>query len=207
LPAANRGRSCLRNRPARAGDHRLATSHHIRVADRQPSRGGRHHHPGLPVDPDPGTSSGGSSSWLPWWACSCSWGSSPRWASPTTPKQTTPTTAAVVAAPTSEVTFPPTTTMPPTTVPRRTARPTTTRPPTTAAPATHPPATKPPTTKPPAKNCDPAYPDACLHDGIGDYDCAGGSGNGPNYVRDPIRVRPPDPFGLDRDGDGVGCET
>jgi hypothetical protein len=37
-------------------------------------------------------------------------------------------------------------------------------------------------------------------------DCAGGSGNGPNYVRGPIRVRPPDPFGLDRDGDGVGCE-
>jgi hypothetical protein len=127
-------------------------------------------------------------------------------ASPTTPKQTTPTTAAVVAAPTSEVTFPPTTTMPPTTVPRTTARPTTTHPPTTAAPATHPPATKPPTTKPPAKNCDPAYPDACLHDGIGDYDCAGGSGNGPNYVEGPIRVLPPDPFGLDSDHDGIGCE-
>jgi hypothetical protein len=64
-----------------------------------------------------------------------------------------------------------------------------------------------PTTAAPVRNCDPAYPDACLHDGIGDYDCAGGSGNGPNYVRGPIRVRPPDPFGLDRDGDGVGCET
>ncbi len=127
-------------------------------------------------------------------------------ASPTTPKKTTPTTAAVVAAPTSEVTFPPTTTLPPTTVPPTTARPITTHPPTTAAPATHPPTTKPPTTKPPAKNCDPAYPDACLHDGIGDYDCAGGSGNGPNYVEGPIRVLPPDPFDLDRDGDGVGCE-
>jgi hypothetical protein len=57
-----------------------------------------------------------------------------------------------------------------------------------------------------ARNCDPAYPDVCLHDGIGDYDCAGGSGNGPNYVSGPIRVLPPDPFDLDRDGDGIGCE-
>ncbi len=59
----------------------------------------------------------------------------------------------------------------------------------------------------PASDCDPAYPDVCLHDGIGDYDCAGGSGNGPNYVHGPIRVRPPDPFDLDRDGDGIGCQS
>ena len=64
-----------------------------------------------------------------------------------------------------------------------------------------------PTTAAPARNCDPAYPDVCLHDGIGDYDCAGGSGNGPNYVSGPIRVRSPDPFRLDADGDGVGCES
>jgi hypothetical protein len=62
------------------------------------------------------------------------------------------------------------------------------------------------TTAAPVANCDPAYPSVCLHDGIGDYDCAGGSGNGPNYVRGPITVRSPDPFGLDRDGDGIGCE-
>jgi PASTA domain len=68
-----------------------------------------------------------------------------------------------------------------------------------------PPPTTPPSTAP-ARNCDPAYPDACLHDGIGDYDCKGGSGNGPNYVEGPITVLPPDPFDLDRDGDGVGCE-
>lgn len=68
-----------------------------------------------------------------------------------------------------------------------------------------PPPPPPPVTAPP-KNCDPSYPDVCLHDGIGDYDCAGGSGNGPNYVDGPIRVLPPDPFGLDRDGDGSGCE-
>jgi PASTA domain len=64
----------------------------------------------------------------------------------------------------------------------------------------------PPTTSAP-KNCDPAYPDVCLHDGIGDYDCAGGSGNGPNYVDGPIRVLSPDPFDLDRDGDGTGCDS
>ena len=72
-------------------------------------------------------------------------------------------------------------------------------PPTTAPP--------PPTTSAP-RNCDPAYPDVCLHQGIGDYDCAGGSGNGPNYVEGPLRVLPPDPFDLDGyDNDGIGCES
>lgn len=69
-------------------------------------------------------------------------------------------------------------------------------------PTTSPPS--PPTTAP--RNCDPSYPDVCLHQGIGDYDCAGGSGNGPNYVEGPITVRPPDPFDLDGNGDGIGCE-
>jgi hypothetical protein len=79
--------------------------------------------------------------------------------------------------------------------------------------AKRPPAPRTTTAPPPAPpveaagNCDPAYPDACLHDGIGDYDCAAGSGNGPNYVHGPIRVLRPDPFGLDRDGDGTGCES
>ncbi|WP_322770704.1 hypothetical protein [Frankia sp. Cr1] len=59
----------------------------------------------------------------------------------------------------------------------------------------------------PAGNCDPAYPDVCLHDGIGDYDCAGGTGDGPNYVRGPLRVRSPDPFKLDGNHDGTGCEN
>jgi len=57
------------------------------------------------------------------------------------------------------------------------------------------------------RNCDPSYPDTCLHVGAGDYDCSGGSGNGPNYVDGPIQVKAPDPFDLDRDGDGVGCES
>jgi hypothetical protein len=51
------------------------------------------------------------------------------------------------------------------------------RPPTTRKP--------PQTTQAPARNCDPAYPDVCLHDGIGDYDCAGVSGNGPRLRRWP----------------------
>ena len=29
----------------------------------------------------------------------------------------------------------------------------------------------------------------------------------PQYVDGPIRVRPPDPFDLDREGDGWGCES
>ena len=108
------------------------------------------------------------------------------------------------------------TTEPPTTAAPTTAAPTTTRPKPKPAATTRrptqttrhaPPTTRkvPPTTRRPS-NCDPAYSGACLHDGIGDYDCAGGSGNGPNYVTGPIRVRPPDPLDLDRDGDGIGCE-
>jgi uncharacterized protein YraI len=58
--------------------------------------------------------------------------------------------------------------------------------------------------------CEPSYTNVCLPIGAADYDCAGGSGNGPNYVRGPVLVRydvpNPDPYGLDRDGDGVGCE-
>lgn len=39
-----------------------------------------------------------------------------------------------------------------------------------------------------------------------DVDCAGGSGNGPAYVKGPIRVIGNDIYGLDRDGDGIACE-
>ena len=55
-------------------------------------------------------------------------------------------------------------------------------------------------------NCHPSYAGVCLQMGIGDYDCAGGSGNGPNYVRGPFGVVGYDEFGLDRDRDGIGCE-
>jgi micrococcal nuclease len=58
---------------------------------------------------------------------------------------------------------------------------------------------------PPASNCHPSYEGACLKIGAGDYDCAGGSGNGPNYTGK-VRVVGWDEFKLDRDGDGWGCE-
>jgi micrococcal nuclease len=78
----------------------------------------------------------------------------------------------------------------------------------TAAPTKPPPPPPPPPPSPTKRNanCHPSYPTVCLKINAGDYDCAGGSGNGPNYVRGPIKVLPPDPFGLDRDGDGIGCE-
>jgi hypothetical protein len=79
----------------------------------------------------------------------------------------------------------------------------------TAQPQATPPSQQeppPPQQPTPASNCDPSYPDVCIPIGSADYDCAGGSGNGPNYIQGPIRVLPPDPHGLDRDGDGWGCE-
>jgi hypothetical protein len=39
-----------------------------------------------------------------------------------------------------------------------------------------------------------------------DVDCEGKGGNGPAYVRGPVRVVGSDIYGLDRDGDGIGCE-
>jgi endonuclease YncB( thermonuclease family) len=53
--------------------------------------------------------------------------------------------------------------------------------------------------------CHPSYAGACLDPSAPDYDCAGGSGNGPLYTG-PVRVVGPDDFGLDSDGDGLGCE-
>jgi len=75
------------------------------------------------------------------------------------------------------------------------------------APPPPPSTAPPPPTTSPSRDCDPSYPDVCLDPEAVDYDCAGGSGNGPEYVEGPIRVRAPDPFDLDRDGDGWGCEV
>jgi hypothetical protein len=56
------------------------------------------------------------------------------------------------------------------------------------------------------QRCDPAYKGACLKPNVSDYDCAGGSGNGPYYVQGPIRVVGRDHYKLDADHDGIGCE-
>ncbi len=39
-----------------------------------------------------------------------------------------------------------------------------------------------------------------------DVDCAGGSGNGPSYVKGPVQVIGDDVYGLDANDDGIGCE-
>ncbi|AUH63237.1 excalibur calcium-binding domain-containing protein [Paracoccus zhejiangensis] len=56
-----------------------------------------------------------------------------------------------------------------------------------------------------AQDCHPSYDLVCVPVSS-DVDCAGGSGNGPDYVRGPVRVIGPDEYGLDRDGDGIACE-
>lgn len=61
-----------------------------------------------------------------------------------------------------------------------------------------------PVTPKPTSSCHPSY-SGCLKMNAGDYDCAGGSGNGPNYTGT-VQVYGSDPFDLDRDNDGWGCE-
>jgi hypothetical protein len=107
----------------------------------------------------------------------------------------------------------PSTTEEPTTTERET---TTTAPPTTTTTAPPPPPTTttvpppPPTTAPPPPP--PPPPDGChlSYDPCvpiaSDVDCLGGSGNGPVYTGT-VRVIGFDEYGLDDDGDGVGCEA
>jgi hypothetical protein len=86
--------------------------------------------------------------------------------------------------------------------PTTTALPTTT----TAPPPPPPPAAPPPAASAgPGDGCHPSY-DPCVPV-ASDVDCAGGSGNGPAYVQRPVRVTGPDEYGLDADGNGVGCES
>ena len=56
-----------------------------------------------------------------------------------------------------------------------------------------------------SSGCDPNYSGACVPI-ASDVDCSGGSGNGPEYVRGPVTVIGDDIYGLDNDGDGIGCE-
>jgi hypothetical protein len=56
------------------------------------------------------------------------------------------------------------------------------------------------------QKCDPNYKGRCLKPNVSDYDCAGGSGNGPYYVSGPFRVVGKDHYRLDADHDGKACE-
>jgi len=56
-----------------------------------------------------------------------------------------------------------------------------------------------------ATACHPSY-DPCLDPNSYDYDCEGGSGDGPDYTGY-VTVSGPDDYGLDSDGDGTGCES
>ena len=56
-----------------------------------------------------------------------------------------------------------------------------------------------------SSSCDPNYSGPCVPV-ASDVDCAGGSGNGPEYVPGPVTVVGDDIYELDRDGNGTGCE-
>ncbi len=60
-----------------------------------------------------------------------------------------------------------------------------------------------PAPQPSSNNCTPGY-SPCLPPAP-DYDCSGGTGNGPEYTG-PVRVTGSDPYDLDSDNDGYGCE-
>jgi hypothetical protein len=57
-----------------------------------------------------------------------------------------------------------------------------------------------------SSECGPNYSGACLDPYSSDYDCEGGSGNGPDYTGT-VTVVGEDHYGLDADGDGTGCEA
>jgi flagellar hook assembly protein FlgD len=61
---------------------------------------------------------------------------------------------------------------------------------------------------PPPPNCTQGYSPCLVYHGGADYDCAGGSGNGPYYTKPGVvyHVTGSDPYGLDADHDGLGCE-
>jgi hypothetical protein len=112
--------------------------------------------------------------------------------------QRTPTTVALTTAATTTTAAPTTTILPTTTRPTPTTKRKAIAAPTTRRPT--------PTTRP-ASTCHPSYQGECLKAGIGDDDCASGSGNGPNDVHGTVRVVGPDEVALDRNGDGWGCEA
>lgn len=57
-----------------------------------------------------------------------------------------------------------------------------------------------------AEECDPNYANPPCVPIASDVDCAGGRGNGPAYVKGPVKVIGRDIYRLDRDRNGIGCE-
>ena len=53
--------------------------------------------------------------------------------------------------------------------------------------------------------CDARYRGVCVPIAT-DVDCVEGKGNGPSYFRGPAAYEGTDPYGLDRDRDGILCE-
>ncbi|ABW14871.1 hypothetical protein Franean1_5517 [Parafrankia sp. EAN1pec] len=107
-----------------------------------------------------------------------------------------------VQPPAETPTAPPPARRPVTAPPQRPVQP----PPAAPAPQTTVPAPPPTTPEAAGSACHPSYSGVCLDPNAEDYDCSGGSGNGPEYVQGPVRVVGYDEFGLDSDGDGEGCE-
>jgi hypothetical protein len=58
---------------------------------------------------------------------------------------------------------------------------------------------------PAPSGCHPSY-SGCVPI-ASDVDCAGGEGNGPAYVDGPVYILGSDPYGLDGNGDDVGCQS
>jgi hypothetical protein len=57
-----------------------------------------------------------------------------------------------------------------------------------------------------AEDCHPSYDGACLDPNASDYDCEGGSGDGPEYTGT-VAVVGPDEYDLERDNDGIACDA
>ena len=78
----------------------------------------------------------------------------------------------------------------------------------TTPPTTTPPATSPPVLTGEQTFCHSSYVDACVPPFAGDVDCPDGTGDGPTYApSNNFTVVGPDIFDLDRDNDGIACET
>ena len=63
-----------------------------------------------------------------------------------------------------------------------------------------------PEPEPQTSSCDPNYAGACVPV-ASDVDCAGGSGDGPEYVDGPVTVVGDDVYDLNRDDDNIACDS